>query len=596
MATDNELQKEIFGRNRTLIIVVFIFSFFINILALTGSMFMLQVYDRVIPSGSVPTLVALALIVFLLYCYFGLLDYVRSRIFVRVGRRLEESLRMRAFDIMSKVALTKSSTAGTLPVQDLASIRQFISGQGPLAYFDMPYVPLYVLAAFSLHWMLGVTAIISAAIIFALALLAERATRKHSSAASQAQQRANTMTEEARRNAEALFALGMKGPVRARWAKTHQESLLLQTSANDAGASYSAVSRVFRMVVQSAMLGMGAYLAVKHEVSSGAIIASSIILGRALAPVEQAVAGWQQLLTARKAYERLTQFFKQVPEDQQRIALPEPTGQLIGEGITVMIPGNEKPLLANVSFKLEPGTALGIIGPSGAGKSTLARAITGVVPLTRGAVRLNGATPDQYGEDNYGKLIGYVPQDVQIMDGTVAENIARFAAEFDDEKVVEAAQRADLHDFILHLPQGYETKLQESGSRLSAGQRQRVALARALYGDPVLLVLDEPNSNLDADGEAALDKAIRGVLSRGSSVVLIAHRPSSLNAVTHLLVLANGQVQAYGPRDEVLTKLGMLRPAGAPQPGAAQPAAAKPAGTTVIPIGGKLAGQAQGSS
>ena len=596
MATDNELQKEIFGRNRTLIIVVFIFSFFINILALTGSMFMLQVYDRVIPSGSVPTLVALALIVFLLYCYFGLLDYVRSRIFVRVGRRLEESLRMRAFDIMSKVALTKSSTAGTLPVQDLASIRQFISGQGPLAYFDMPYVPLYVLAAFSLHWMLGVTAIISAAIIFALALLAERATRKHSSAASQAQQRANTMTEEARRNAEALFALGMKGPVRARWAKTHQESLLLQTSANDAGASYSAVSRVFRMVVQSAMLGMGAYLAVKHEVSSGAIIASSIILGRALAPVEQAVAGWQQLLTARKAYERLTQFFKQVPEDQQRIALPEPTGQLIGEGITVMIPGNEKPLLANVSFKLEPGTALGIIGPSGAGKSTLARAITGVVPLTRGAVRLDGATPDQYGEDNYGKLIGYVPQDVQIMDGTVAENIARFAAEFDDEKVVEAAQRADLHDFILHLPQGYETKLQESGSRLSAGQRQRVALARALYGDPVLLVLDEPNSNLDADGEAALDKAIRGVLSRGSSVVLIAHRPSSLNAVTHLLVLANGQVQAYGPRDEVLTKLGMLRPAGAPQPGAAQPAAAKPAGTTVIPIGGKLAGQAQGSS
>jgi len=596
MATDNELQKEIFGRNRTLIIVVFIFSFFINILALTGSMFMLQVYDRVIPSGSVPTLVALALIVFLLYCYFGLLDYVRSRIFVRVGRRLEESLRMRAFDIMSKVALTKSSTAGTLPVQDLASIRQFISGQGPLAYFDMPYVPLYVLAAFSLHWMLGVTAIISAAIIFALALLAERATRKHSSAASQAQQRANTMTEEARRNAEALFALGMKGPVRARWAKTHQESLLLQTSANDAGASYSAVSRVFRMVVQSAMLGMGAYLAVKHEVSSGAIIASSIILGRALAPVEQAVAGWQQLLTARKAYERLTQFFKQVPEDQQRIALPEPTGQLIGEGITVMIPGNEKPLLANVSFKLEPGTALGIIGPSGAGKSTLARAITGVVPLTRGAVRLDGATPDQYGEDNYGKLIGYVPQDVQIMDGTVAENIARFAAEFDDEKVVEAAQRADLHDFILHLPQGYETKLQESGSRLSAGQRQRVALARALYGDPVLLVLDEPNSNLDADGEAALDKAIRGVLSRGSSVVLIAHRPSSLNAVTHLLVLANGQVQAYGPRDEVLTKLGMLRPAGAPAPAQAQPAAAKPAGTTVIPIGGKLAGQAQGSS
>ncbi|WP_196504614.1 type I secretion system permease/ATPase [Aestuariivirga litoralis] len=589
MTGDNEIRAQVFGRNRKLIIVTFIFSFVINILALSGSLFMLQVYDRVIPSGSIPTLVALAGIVLLLYCYFGLLDYVRSRIFVRVGKRLEESLRLRAFDVMSKAALSKTNTAGTLPVQDLAAIRQFISGQGPLAYFDMPYVPLYMLAAFSLHWLLGVTAMVSAAIIFILALLAERATRKHSNAAQQAQHRLTTMTEEARRNAEALFALGMKGPVRARWARIHQESLALQTHANDAGATFSAFSRVFRLIVQSAMLGVGAFLAVRHEISSGSIIASSIILGRALAPVEQAVAGWQQLLNARKAYERLTQFFKQVPAEQDRITLPRPKGHLAAEAISVTVPGIDKPLLQNVSFTVAPGTALGVIGPTGAGKSTLARALTGVLPLARGNVRLDGATPDQFGEDLYGRLIGYLPQDVQILDGTVAENISRFSAAGDDAKVVAAAQLADIHEFILRLPQGYETRLQEGGSRLSAGQRQRVALARAVYGDPVLLILDEPNSNLDADGEAALDKAIKATLARGASAVMIAHRPSALNAVTHLLVLANGQVQMSGPRDDVLIKLGM-------QPMRPPAAAVNTNAPTFATMGGKLAGPARGSS
>ena len=579
----NELWQRIFNDNGRIAVSTIFFSFVLNILALTGSLFMLQVYDRVLPSGSVPTLIALGLIVLVLYGYYGVLDYVRSRIFVRVGRKIEEGLRNRVFDAMSTLSLNKANLVGGMPVQDLNTIRQFISGQGPLAYFDMPYVPLYLLVVFLLHWVLGVVATVSAVIIFGLALLAEHATRAPSSAATMATAKAQMMTEETRRNAEALFSLGMKGAMRDRWSVLQGEALEHQTRANDAGASFSTFSRVFRLVIQSALLGTGAYLAVKHEISSGSIIASSIIMGRALAPIEQAVGGWQQFLGARKAYERLARILGQVPAERQRMKLPDPKGLVEVEGVTVVLHGTEKPVLQNISFRVQPGMGLGIIGPTGAGKSTMARALMGLVPLQRGAVRLDGATPDQRDSDEHGRLIGYLPQDVQIFDGTVAENISRFTPSPDANKIVEAALLANIHEFVMRLPQGYDTPMMEGGSRLSAGQRQRLALARALFGDPVLLVMDEPNSNLDAEGELALDKAIRAALARGASVIVVAHRPSALNSIHDLLVLANGQVAAYGKRDEVLKKVGALQ-------GIKTPAAVPPqqAGSQVISMAGKV--------
>ncbi len=540
------------------------FSSIVNMLMLSGSIFMLQVYDRVLPSGSVPTLVALALIILVVYVFYGVLDFVRTRIMVRIGRRIEEGLRHRVFDAVAQLALRRASIGGSQPVQDLGVIRQFLGGQGPLAYMDMPFVPIFLLVCFLLHWMLGVVALVSAIVIFILAILTDRASQAPMVKANQALGKANLMTEEARRNAEALHSLGMKGVMRKKWAETQHEALDFQTLANDAGAKYSMFSKVFRMMMQSGMLAVAAYLAIKHEISSGTIIASSIIMGRALAPVEQAVGGWQQFVGFRKAYERLNRILDMVPPEPVRMKLPQPKGLLEVENLVVMLQGNDKPILQGISFKVEPGQGLGIIGPTGAGKSTLSRALVGLVQPVRGSVRLDGATSDQRDDDERGSLIGYLPQDIQIFDGTVAQNISRFSESPDSTKVVEAAQLANIHDFIMRLPQGYDTPLNESGSRLSAGQKQRVALARAMFGDPVLFVMDEPNSNLDSDGEMALDSAIRASLKRGAAVVVVAHRPSALQAMHNLLILANGQVAAMGSRDEIMKKVMTPPPSQAP--------------------------------
>jgi PrtD family type I secretion system ABC transporter len=531
------------------------FSWIVNLLTLTGSLFMLQVYDRVIPSSSVATLVALSIIVLILYVFYGLLDFVRTRILVRIGRRIEETLRARVFDAMAYLALKRNNNSGGQPVQDLSTIRQFLGGQGPLAFMDMPFVPVFLLVCFLLHWVLGVVALVSASIIFVLAVLTERASRDPMVQANISSVKANAITEEARRNSEALHTLGMKGAIRRNWSKIQQEALDFQTLANDAGGRYSMYSKVFRMITQSAMLAAGAWLAIKHEISGGTIIASSIIMGRALAPVEQAVGNWQQFLNFRKAYERLNRVLDVVAPEKQRMALPHPRGQLEVENLVVVLPGSEKPILQGINFKVEPGKGLGIIGPTGAGKSTLARALVGLIMPTRGSVRLDGATADQRDDDELGQLIGYLPQDTQIFDGTVAQNISRFVENPNSTKIVEAAQLANIHDFIMRLPQGYDTPLAEGGSRLSAGQRQRVALARALFGDPVLFVMDEPNSNLDSEGEIALDRAIRACIKRGASVVVVAHRPSALQAMDDLLVLTNGQIAAMGTRDEIMRKV-----------------------------------------
>ena len=533
---------------------VFIFSCVVNVLMLTGPLFMLQVYDRVLTSGSVPTLLALTAIVLVCYAYYGLLEYIRARMMVRVGRRFEENLRNRVFDVMAQLTLRRAAIGGQ-PVADLATVRQYVSSSGPLAFFDMPWVPVYLFIVFMLHFWLGVAGLAAAIVIFLLAVWTEAATRVPLGKAAAASSKAAIMTDEARRSAEAMHALGMRGILRKRWAATQQEALDQQTLASDSGGKLSAASRTVRLIVQSGMLALGAYFAILGEISPGVIIAASIIMGRGLAPVEQAVGNWQQFLGARKAMERLVKVMAQVPPETSRMQLPKPKGLLEVENLIVMAQGQEKPLLNGLSFTVKPGQGLGVIGPTGAGKSTLARVLTGVVPPTRGSIRLDGATIDQRSIDDYGRVVGYLPQDVQLFDGTVAQNISRFQEDAQPDAIIQAAQLANVHDLVMRLPQGYDTPLGENGARLSAGQRQRVALARALFGDPSLIVMDEPNSNLDAEGEAALDRAIRVALQKGAAVVVVAHRPSALHAVSHILVLNDGKVVANGPRDEVLKQV-----------------------------------------
>ena len=542
-----------------------IFSCIVNILMLTGPLFMLQVYDRVLGSGSVPTLIALIGIVIALYAYYGFLEFLRARILVRIGRRVEETLRTRVFDVMAEHALRRTQGVGGQPVNDLATIRQFLSGQGPFAFLDMPWVPIYLLVIFLMHWVLGVAAVCAAIVIFALAFWSERATRGPMAAANAAIVKSNVMTEESRRNTEALHSLGMRGAIRTKWAEMQQLALDHQTVANDVGGSLSAASRVLRLMVQSGILALGAYLAILHEITPGSMIAASIIMGRALAPVELAVASWQQFLGFRKAMERLSNVLDSIPATPKRMQLPKPTGKLEVENLIVQMPGAEKPVLQGITFTVEPGQGIGVIGPTGAGKSTLARALVGVMPIARGTVRLDGATSDQRDIDELGKLIGYLPQDVQLFDGTAAQNIARFEVDADPDKIVEAAKLANVHDLIMRLPKGYDTPLGENGARLSAGQRQRVALARCLFGEPVMFVLDEPNSNLDAEGEAALDHAIRVSMARGASVVVIAHRPSALASIQQIMVLSDGKMAAIGPRDEIMRKV-LQRPVTPPPP------------------------------
>ena len=552
--------SQIYRASKSTLVAAGLFSSLVNILMLTGPLFMLQVYDRVLASGSVPTLVALIIIVAILYAYYGFLEFLRARLMVRLGRRLEEKLRGRVFDAVTSHALRRTPGVGSQPLNDLSTIRQYLSGQGPFAFFDMPWMPVYLAIIFLMHWVLGVAATAAAITIFLLAVWSERATRGPLHEATKSTVKAAIMTDEGRRNAEALYSLGMAGTMRSRWMEVHQTALDHQTIANDAGGLLGAASRVLRLFIQSGILALGAYLAILGEITPGTMIAASIIMSRALAPVEQAVANWQQFLGFRKARERLIQALKIVPLDRKLLKLPEPRGRLSVENLTVMLPNVEKPLLQGVSFTVEPGEGIGVIGPTGAGKSTLARALVGIIAPTRGHVRLDGASLDQRDVDELGAMIGYLPQDVQLFDGSAAQNISRFRPDADANAIVAAAKLANVHDLIMRLPDGYNTQLGENGARLSTGQRQRVALARALFGEPKLMVLDEPNSALDAEGEAALDYAIRQAMERGAAVVVIAHRPSALAAIPNMMVLTDGKAAALGPRDEIMRKV-MVRPA-----------------------------------
>ena len=528
-------------------------SALVNILMLTGPLFMLQVYDRVLPSRSIPTLVGLVILIIALFGLQGILDAIRARVLQRIGGALDEAISGRVYQAIIRLPLKTSSKSNDLrPLRDLDQIKSFFAASGPSAMFDLPWIPLYVAICYLFHPLIGMVAMGGAAVLVVLMLAAEAATRKPAGETARLASKRATLAEASRRNAEALTAMGMCDALGARWQAINRDYQRIQQRTSDRASGLSSLSRAARLLLQSIVLGLGAYLVINNEASAGVIIASSILVSRALAPVELAIANWKGFNAARQSWHRLSELLAFLPKADDRLALPRPCASLSVENVTVCPPGDLRIILDNAIFRLEAGSGLGIIGPSGAGKSSLAKILVGAWQPTRGKVRLDDAALDQWSPDLLGSHIGYLPQDVELVDGTVAENIGRFGLELDAKSILTAAKAANVHELILSLPEGYQTRIGEGGSALSAGQRQRVALARALYGDPFLVVLDEPNSNLDADGEAALTHAIMNVRARGGIAVVIAHRPSAIVAVDQILVLANGKQQAFGPKDQVL--------------------------------------------
>jgi PrtD family type I secretion system ABC transporter len=543
-----------------------VFSGVINLLALTGSLYMLQVYDRVLPSRSIPTLVALTVLMLILYSANGFLDLIRMRIMSRVGTQIDRTLRQRVFTaVLNSPLRTKQGNDGSQSIRDLDSIRTFLSGLGPIALFDLPWLPLYLILVYALHPWLGIVATIGAAILVTMTFLTEVRTRKPMRVAAASSTSRQIFSEANRRNAEVIRAMGMGGRMNAMWNILCESTLKDQLQASDIGTSYGTVSKIIRMILQSAILGIGAYLVILGEASGGVIIASSITVSRALAPIEIAIANWKGFLGARQAYDRLTRLLTTNPADTQLFELPPPVRSLSVENLTLGAPGQRQPLVSNVTFQLEAGSGLGIIGPSASGKSSLARGLVGVWRPLGGTVRLDGATLEQWDSELLGRHVGYLPQDIELFDGTVAENIARFDPDADMDSIITAARAAAVHDMILRFPDGYNTRLGESGACLSAGQRQRVALARALYGNPFLVVLDEPNSNLDSVGDIGLTQAILSVRARGGIVIVIAHRPSAIEGVDQLLVMNEGRPYAFGPKDRISKKIVRSNPPPVPR-------------------------------
>ncbi|ESY72020.1 type I secretion protein [Mesorhizobium sp. LNHC252B00] len=535
---------------------VALFSGVLNVLMLAGSLYMLEVYDRVLPSRSVPTLIGLSVLVAILYAGQGVLDFIRGRILVRIGGALDEALGARVYSSVLKLPLKVGRNGDSMqPVRDLDSVRAFLSGTGPTALFDLPWLPLYLAIIFMFHVLLGLTALVGAIVLVLLTVYAERLTRKPVTSGTQAGIVRNGLTTTGNRNAEVIAALGMGGRMAKRWEEANRDYLAEQRSVSDIAGGFGAVSKVLRMLLQSAMLGVGAWLVIEQQATAGIIITASILSGRALAPVDLVIANWKGFLTARQGWQRLTKVLTVVPADAEPMAMPAPSRHIFMQGVSIAAPGTQRLLVQDASFALEAGHAVGIIGQSGSGKSTLVRALVGAWLPAAGRVRLDGADLDQWSPEDRGRFVGYLPQDVELFAGTVAENIARFEPDADPALVIAAAKTAGAHDLIVGFRDGYETQIGELGEAVSAGQRQRIALARALYRDPFLVVLDEPNSNLDAEGEQALFQAIVSVRQRGGIVALVAHRPSALGTVDFILAMNQGRVQAFGLKDEVLAKL-----------------------------------------
>jgi len=536
--------------------VLALFSGLSNILMLTGSFFLLEVYDRVLPSHSIPTLVALMILAVVLYFAQGALDVIRARIGVRVGRHLDEALSERVFDSLVRMPLkTQGDGDGLQPLRDLDVVRSFLSGSGPSALFDLPWMPLYLGISFLFHVWIGTAAVVGVIILVALTILTETRTKAPAKATAGFAISRTAIAVEARRNAEVLHAMGMRANATSRWRDANQNYLAAHEAANDVASGLGGLSKTLRMVLQSVILAVGACLVIYQEATAGIIIASSILTARALAPVEMAIANWKGFVAARQGAARLDQLLQLFPAESTQLELPPPTQSFTVERLHVAPPGGENPIVHDVSFNLKCGQGLGIIGPSGSGKSSLARALVGVWPKVHGKVSLDNAPLEQWSSDAIGNHIGYLPQSVELFDGSVAANIARFDPHARAKGVLEAADAAAVHKLILSFPDGYSTRIGEGGMTLSAGQRQRIGLARALYGNPFLVVLDEPSSNLDAEGEEALTRAILGVRRRGGIIIVVAHRPKAIEGLDQLLAISQGRALCFGDRSEVLKQV-----------------------------------------
>ncbi|MEZ5842831.1 MAG: type I secretion system permease/ATPase [Hyphomicrobiaceae bacterium] len=532
---------------------VIVASAVVNVLALTGSLYMMLVYDRTLTSYSVPTLVVLSILAITLYAFQGTLEVIRSQVMVRLGARLDAKLAPLAHTVAIDLPRRGVSTTEALERgRDVDTLRTFLGGQGPIALADLPWVPIYLTFVFVLHPLLGWVVLGGAAVLAMLTWIADTATRRHALATQQAAVARMQLAETHARSAEALRAMGFANRAAERFATVNLRHVELNTRTSDAGGTLAGLSKVLRMILQSAMIGLGAYLTIKGELTAGSIIAASVTAARALAPVDLAIANWKNVVAAHRAWRRLAETLGMLDEKPRLVELPAPRQSLAVEGVGVAAPATGTPIVANVTFNLDAGQAVGLIGPSASGKSSLVRALVGVWPLARGRVRLDGADLTQWAPEALGRHIGYLPQDVGLLDGTIAENISRLDPAADSQRIIAAAEAAGVHGMIVRLPKGYDTEIGVTGTPLSAGQRQRIALARALYGDPFLVVLDEPNSNLDAPGEQALAQAIRNVRDRGGIVVIVAHRPSALSSVDHVGVIQDGKLTAFGPRDEVL--------------------------------------------
>lgn len=554
MSDNNNLKSEIVTAAmplRQILVPLIAISSVYNILLLAGSFFMLLVYDDVLPSRSVPSLISLLLMVMVAYAFQAFLDIVRGRIMVHVGTMFMRRLSGRVLDVMSRFELLRGNVpGGSQIVRDVDSIRGFLSGNGPLAFLDLPWIIVYLLILFIFHWSIGVLALIGVLILMGLMILNNRLTAPLAQQTVSAGSARYQMAETTMRSAETIKALGMNGARQRMWHSTEEAYLASNEKLATINSNLSGGTKAFRMLLQSLTLALGAYLVIGGNATGGIIIAASILTARAVHPVEQVIGQWNNMLASRQAKARLEQMFAAVPVADEPMGLESPSKELRLQGLTSGPPGAQMVTVADVNLRLEAGNALAIVGPSGSGKTALARVLCGVWPALRGSVRLDGATLDQWTSDQIASIVGYVPQAIELFEGTVAQNIARFQPEMDREAVLTAAKAADVHDMVVRLPDGYDFRISPNGSNLSAGQKQRIALARALYRDPFLIVLDEPNSNLDYDGERALGSAIRHARERGAIVVVIAHRPQVIEHVSHIMVMTGGRVESFETKQQ----------------------------------------------
>lgn len=530
------------------------FSLFINILMLTSPFYMLQVYDRVVTARSLETLLFLSLIMVFLFGVLGVLEWVRSRILVRVSNQIDQFLSHRVYTAMFHAGVKMPNQRTAQPLNDLTSVRQFLTGNGLFAFFDAPWFPIYIGILFVFHPAFGWFALAAGAILFGIAILNEKVTKKALTEANGENLKAQNLAGSNLRNSEVLHAMGMLPGIMGRWSKQHKAFLLKQTEASDRAGIFANLPKVLRMIFQSAILGLGAYYVVLNEMSPGMMIAGSILLGRALAPLDLLINSWSGFNSARTARTRLEELLNFIPKENRNMSLPQPEGSLEAVNLFVGPPNSHVPTLRGVNFLVQPGDLVGIIGPSAAGKSTLAKAILGLWPTLNGTLRIDGAEVQHYNRDEIGPFIGYLPQDIELFDGTVSENIARFG-DLDPTKVVEAAKKAGVHEMILGLPDAYDTRIGVDSGALSGGQRQRIGLARALYGSPKIIVLDEPNSNLDESGEKALSDTMQLLKDEQVTTFVISHRTSILKSIDKLMVLKEGQMQLFGPKEDVMQKL-----------------------------------------